>query len=530
MVSTDDQSQRVNGVYYTPRELSLRLVEPFEKDKVPNSIIDPACGDGSLLSAAKEVFSRGDRGQKLNLYGCDVAPDLRELRRLHPKNIWVENFLELNIDKRFDLILMNPPYVRHHEIPRRNKQAYNTGVRETCALPKVSDLWAYFIVRAVEVVNDGGSVAAILPWAFLQADYARILRSWLAERFADIEVMAISSRQFQDAEERIALVWFRSKGPSAQSITVRNVDSPYQDTPKCYLSWSEWLRSRVVTTSAGPVDGVLSLFSDNGFVQFREVADTRIGTVTGADSFFIADKKTALAMGLMEKDFQRIVSSLRNLRGFCLNGDCPDKVLMHFPPKPEMPQLVEYLEEGRVKGIDQRAHCLRRSPWYTIPRLDPPDALFPYRASHTPYLVLNSQRYLCTNSVHAINWRKFSKKQIEWVQVSLLSAPGQLSLEAHAKTYGSGVLKIEPSALGSALVTTDGHRLPRKLYKQMDALLVSNKRGEASAIATDIIQNSCGIDSKTIKVCKSVLRELRLRRLATIPLPASPRPLKHRGR
>ena len=69
------------------------------------------------------------------------------------------------------------------------------------------------------------------------------------------------------------------------------------------------------------------------------------------------EQKTALAMGLMEKDFQRIVSSLRNLRGFCLDDDCPDKVLMHFPPKPEMPQLVEYIEEGRVKGIDQRAHC-----------------------------------------------------------------------------------------------------------------------------------------------------------------------------
>ena len=103
------------------------------------------------------------------------------------------------------------------------------------------------------------------------------------------------------------------------------------------------------------------------------------------------------------------------------------------------------------------------------------------------------------------------------MQVSLLSAPGQLSLEAHAKTYGSGVLKIEPNSLGNALVTIGGDRLPRKLYKQIDELLVSNKRDEASAIATDVVQNLCGIDSKTMQICKSVLQELRQRRLATIP-------------
>lgn len=515
MVNVDDQGRRENGVYYTPRELSLNLVKPFSECPVPASILDPACGGGSLLSAAKEVFSRRGQGRMPDIYGCDISPNLRELRKLQPKRIWVEDFLELQLNRRFDLVLMNPPYVRHHGIPQRIKEAYNVSVRTSCALPKVSDLWTYFIVRAVELVNDGGSVAAILPWAFLQADYARILRAWLAERFAAIEVMAISSRQFKDAEERIVLVWLRSKGRSAQRITVRNVCSPSQDTPKYSLSWSQWLRSRVMITSSGPVDDVLSLFSNKEFMPFREVADTRIGTVTGADSFFIVDRQSAIEMGLKEEDYQNILRSLRNVRGLCLNGDCPDKVLMHFPSKPEMPQIVQYLEKGRKEGIHQRAHCLRRRPWYTIPRLDPPDALFPYRTSHTPYLVLNLPRYLCTNSVHAINWRKLNRRQIEWVQVSLLSAPGQLSLEAHAKTYGSGVLKIEPNSLGSALVTIGGDRLPRKLYKQIDELLVSNKRDEASGIATDVVQNLCGIDSKTMQICKSVLQELRQRRLAT---------------
>jgi len=56
----------------------------------------------------------------------------------------------------------------------------------------------------------------------------------------------------------------------------------------------------------------------------------------------------------------------------------------------------------------------------------------------------------------------------------------------------------------------------------MDTLLASDKRDEASAVATDVIQNLSGIDSKTMQVCKSVLAELRQRRLVTIPLAVGP--------
>jgi hypothetical protein len=410
---------------------------------------------------------------------------------------------------------MNPPYVRHHGIPHRLKEAYNASVRNICALPKVADLWAYFLVKAVGLVSDGGTVAAILPWSFLQADYARGLRAWLADRFATIEVTAISSQQFKDAEERIALVWLRTKGRSAQTIAIRNVADPSQHAPTHNLSWSEWLRSRIVTTNTGSVDDVISLFLEKGFVPFRDIADIRIGTVTGADSFFIADRRVAVELGLREEDCHSIVRTLRNLSGLHLNGNCPDQVLMHFPADHHIAQVADYIKHGENEGLHLRAHCTRRHPWYMIPRLAPPDAFFPYRASHTPYLVLNTRGSLCTNSVHAIKWQKLTRTQIEWVQMSLLSVPGQLSLEAYGKTYGSGVLKIEPNALGNALVMTGSRRVPPSTYKSINILLEMNEREKASSKATDVIMSYCGIDSDTISRCSSMLRELRQRRLAS---------------
>ncbi len=515
MAKVDIQSKRQNGVFYTPHDLAIRLVEPLSKGRAPTSILDPACGNGSLLSAAQEVFCRNGCAYKPDLFGCDLSPDYNNLHHLLPKHIWQGDFLELPLNQMFDLVLMNPPFVRHHGIQPKNKNAYNAGLRSICALPKVADLWAYFLVKSVEAVSTGGTLAAILPWSFLQADYARGLRAWVADRFAAIDVTAISSQQFEDAEERIVLIWLRNKGRSAQSITIRNVSCPSEDTTQQHLSWSEWIRSRVIVSHEGSIDDLLVSFLDKGFVPFREVADTRIGTVTGADSFFIVERQFAIELGLNEENYRPIIKTLRDLNGFHLNGNCPDKVLMHFPEEPKTSILVKYLESGKSQNLHLRAHCLRRNQWYMIPKVAPPDAFFPYRTSHTPYLVLNTPGNLCTNSVHAINWRKLVERQIKWVQVSLLSAPGQLSLEANAKIYGSGVLKIEPSALGSALVTTGIEPIPEEVYNTIDILLQKNNRDAACQVATDAISSYCSIDSKTIKVFWSMLHELRSRRITS---------------
>ncbi len=515
-----DIEKRKNGIYYTPSSLATRLVEPLLMDCRPASVLDPACGSGSLLSAALKRLRKEHGRLKPKIYGCDIAPDYDELQQLQPEQIWKSDFLSQKFNQSFDLVLMNPPYVRHHAIPYELKEAYNESVKNVCALPKVADLWAYFLVKSVELLNDGGTLAAILPWSFLQADYARVLRAWLADRFAAIEVKAISTQQFEDAEERIALVWLRFKGRSAQTIAIRNVTDPSKDGTTHNLSWAEWLRSRIVTTNLGSVDGALSLLLDKGFVPFRDIADIRIGTVTGADSFFIAERQFAIGLGLRESDFHPIVRTLKNLRDLHLNGNCPDQVLMHFSAVHHTPQIADYVKLGEIDGLHRRAHCTRRHPWYIIPKLAPPDAFFPYRSAHTPYLILNTRGSLCTNSVHAIKWHKLTRSQIEWVQVSLLSVQGQLSIEAYGKTYGSGVLKIEPTALGNALVMTGSGRVPKTIYKSINDYLKMNEREKAVSKATEVIMSYCGIDSEAMNRCSSMLRELQQRRLfsSTVPV------------
>ena len=85
---------------------------------------------------------------------------------------------------------MNPPYVRHHTLTYTKIQKYSKTTNSICKLKKTSDLWAYFLAKALGHIKEGGSIGAILPWSFLQADYARDIRKLLSNKFKHIKIVS----------------------------------------------------------------------------------------------------------------------------------------------------------------------------------------------------------------------------------------------------------------------------------------------------------------------------------------------------
>jgi len=80
MANLDDHARRENGVFYTPPELALRLVEPFANGSAPTSILDPACGSGSLLFAAQNLL------KVLHSVMLLISPRINQSKAFHGPN------------------------------------------------------------------------------------------------------------------------------------------------------------------------------------------------------------------------------------------------------------------------------------------------------------------------------------------------------------------------------------------------------------------------------------------------------------
>jgi SAM-dependent methyltransferase len=177
--SISPRQRKSTGAYYTPPalvDLLLAHALPARTDR-PLRILDPSCGAGDFLAAARA------RRPDAELFGVDIDPAAlagcgATLASPRPSGFVLHHsdallspppFLR---PQGFDLILGNPPFVNaieHHLTP-----AYKNRLRE--AFPGVrgaADLAHYFLDQATRLVRPGGRIAFVLPRAILKSPHLR---------------------------------------------------------------------------------------------------------------------------------------------------------------------------------------------------------------------------------------------------------------------------------------------------------------------------------------------------------------------
>lgn len=188
--------QKNNGIYYTPPQLANFIATLTIQ--CPNvTILDPAFGQGALLLAARErLMTLGKEKPNEHLYGYDIQPLCKKYQKTHFDELLDQEkligrdffvFDDNYAQKKFDIILMNPPFVRHHKLDKAQLQNIRAIIGDRNLLSNTSDLWVYFIIHSLNFIKEDGSLAAILPWAFIQADYAKTVRQMLFDRFEKLD-------------------------------------------------------------------------------------------------------------------------------------------------------------------------------------------------------------------------------------------------------------------------------------------------------------------------------------------------------
>jgi hypothetical protein len=98
----------------------------------------------------------------------------------------------------------------------------------------------------------------------------------------------------------------------------------------------------------------------------------------------------------------------------------------------------------------------------------------------------------------------------------MLSSISQLSIEISSRTYGSGVLKIEPSAAKQILVFPgDGQSYPEEVSNKIHVLIRDGKRDEAMNVVDDWFSSILNISKSDMNNINKCYRRLKMIRLGT---------------
>ena len=526
MSNKRQQRIRKNGIFYTPASVAELLVsQAIEVGGL--SILDPACGEGALLKAAIEESKQFHGASWARLVGCDRFKS----RNLDRQIEFVRSdFFAYKAEEKFDLILTNPPYVQSRRIDCKARRKYYERYAKPLGFCGNLDLWAYFLIKGTMHLKKHGTIAAVLPWSFLEAEYAQNVRKWIAENFARIRVLVLQGAHFEDTVKRVLLVWLEGYGSGSQYVQLGCADDCSDNPHFQRVSIEMWSSDNAMAGLSDRPDDIAKKLEEAGFARLEQYANISIGAVTGANGYFIHSREEAAKLGFSGNSILSVLTSVEDLSQVA-GWKPPDKVLIRFNSITK--KKKKYISKGVEMGIDERAHCRRREEknglWYDVEPGGVPDAFFTYRVSRIPYLLLNPDSYQCTNALHKVFFNGVSKTGQKWIQLSLLSVFGQLSLEVGARHYGNGIMKVEPKTLKRALVYVSESKIAKRRYESILRELSEGNKEKACIEATQLLSDKANIDDVLLSDVVSSLNVIRNRRGAAISSIKSGEKNSHQG-
>lgn len=459
------EQRKARGAFFTPPDLG-RFLAKWAVRSPNDAVLEPSCGEAALLLEAG--LHRRSLGGTGVLRGVDIhAPSVTTARELLAANgldaeLNVQGFFELPPSPSFDVVIGNPPYVRYQSFAGEDRlKAQAAALAGGVRLGGLANAWAAFVVHAAAFLKPGGRLALVLPAVLMSVNYAAPVRRFLLRRFRSVSVLMFEERVFPGVIEEVVLLLAEGEGPTDKFdlFQVRNLEQlgtwgglPQQHARACAPATADgkWTEALLPENAA---DAYSALIADGKFTKLVDWGETDLGMVTGNNKYFTLTTEDVARLGLRENELMKISPpGSKHLRGLEFStaafkelAKAGERVFLFYPDANPSAAAKRYIAEGEKLGVQSAYKCSVRDPWWRVPTVCVPDLFLTYMNQDAPRLVSNGAKAAYLNSVHGVTLRpKLRKLGRDLLPIGMLNSLSMLGAELEGRSYGGGILKIEP--------------------------------------------------------------------------------------
>ncbi|MFX0171534.1 MAG: Eco57I restriction-modification methylase domain-containing protein [Candidatus Hodarchaeota archaeon] len=190
------------GQYFTPTCITQFMVNLITKKSKELKILEPCAGKGAFL---KELISKGYN----NLTGIEIDASLTFES---PIPVRIDNFFDFPIEKKYDIVIGNPPYVRWKNLNLKQRDYFCTSTFWHKRMNGLTDILQPFIFKSVDHLKPGGELIFITPLFWMQTLHAEPLRRFLLENgFFELIVNFHETRIFPHANLNLIIFKYRKE-------------------------------------------------------------------------------------------------------------------------------------------------------------------------------------------------------------------------------------------------------------------------------------------------------------------------------
>ena len=440
-------------------------------------MLEPAVGTGAFwsawLGAAQQARWQG--------IGIELDSEIADASR----RLWSSTGLDVRCgdftaqppptseDDKADLVISNPPYVRHHHLSREDKlrlredSARAAGIQ----LSGLAGLYCHFLALAHPWMRSGALAAWLLPSEFMDVNYGGPLKRYLLECVTLLRVHQFDPAdvQFDDALVSSAVIVFLNNAPPAdheiEFTRGRSLLAPKRTVNQKASSIKHdqrWTQIAQPTDNGAPSD------SDSA-IRLGDIFSIRRGLVTGGNEFFVLSEAEAHQRQLPDEVLTPILPSPRYLNQsevLARADGSPDLAIRNLlvdcqldeqDVEAQYPTVWAYLSTAPTT-LRNRYICRNRNPWFRQERRPPAPMLCTYIGrganGRRPFrFILNRSNATAANVYHLLyplpnlqgalerepDLLRQIWKHLNTVDISMLLR--------ESRVYGGGLHKLEPGEL-----------------------------------------------------------------------------------
>lgn len=258
------------GEFFTPREI-VRTAVQIVNPQPEQSIIDPACGSGGfLIYSLEHVWKTMDTSKKYKgikgldlvkkriaekyFVGIDKEIDLVKIAKAymaiigdgrggivqqntlhtvedfdgHARKLLVNDKEEF---KRFDIVLTNPPFGNKIKVLENDSKHFDLGHKwkrhgnewEKTTKPKETEPQVLFIERCLQLLNNGGSLAIVLPETYFHASNSRYVLDYMKRNNNFIAIIDLAHNTFRPYNNAKCILLILKKGEKQNQKIIMGV-------------------------------------------------------------------------------------------------------------------------------------------------------------------------------------------------------------------------------------------------------------------------------------------------------------------
>lgn len=482
------------GQFATPTALAediLRYAAALSPSAMKIRFLDPAIGTGSFFSALLKVIPKNRIAEALGFeFDPHYGKPASQLWKDTGLTLKLADFTHADPSPRFNLLICNPPYVRHHHLHRSEKTRLQLRTRQASdmKISGLAGLYCHFLGLSHAWMAEGGVAGWLIPSEFMDVNYGMAVKRYLLDHVTLLHIHRFDPNdlQFADALVSSAVVWFKNEPPPADHEvkftfggTLFNPTLSRLVPARALVCEPKW--SRFPAAGVRSREGVPTL---SDFFQIKR------GLATGDNSYFILAEEEIAARGLPKEIFTPILPSPRFLqhdevkarkdgtpdierRLFLLDTKLTEEEI-----RKRFPSVYAYLDEGKARRLHERYLCKHRSLWYSQEHRPPPPIVCTYLGrgdakTGKPFrFILNASRATVANVYLALYPTPLMAREMArdpsllrkvWGALNRLS-PGALLGEG--RVYGGGLHKLEPRELSNVPATFIEDLLPHNTVRR----------------------------------------------------------------